>query len=329
MVRLLLTSAVTNLSGADLAAITDRTGVPIAPAVFVDDESVPAELDEIEIAYASPDLFTEIDAAWRFFDLLDALPNLGWAHLGFAGIDHPRFGAMLDRGVRLSNSPGAAAEPIAHTAMAGLLSLARRLPFYAQRQHEHVWQRLPTEAIAPDLSRQTLVIYGLGTIGSELARLARAFGLHVIGVRRSPPRPEDTADEIVHPDQFDEVLRRADWLAVTANLTTETRGAINAQRLALLPPGAHVINVARGPIIEQAALIERLQSGAIAGAYLDVVEVEPLSADSPLWDLPNVILTPHASWAARGNADRARAIFLSNLESWLTDETLSTEVRER
>ena len=173
------------------------------------------------------------------------------------------------------------------------------------------------------------MICGLGAIGGELARLARAFGLHVIGVRRSPPRPEDTADEIVHPDQLDEVLRRADWLAVTANLTTETRGAINAQRLAPLPPGAHVINVARGPIIEQAALIERLQSGAIAGAYLDVVEVEPLPADSPLWDLPNVILTPHASWAARGNANRARAIFLSNLESWLTDETLSTEVRER
>ena len=133
----------------------------------------------------------------------------------------------------------------------------------------------------------------------------------------------------MHPVALDTVLRRADWLVVTANLTSETRGAIDARRLALLPEGAHVINVARGRIIDEFALIEALQSNRIAGAYLDVFEVEPLPAESPLWDLPNVIITPHAAWTAKGNFERARMIFLSNLETWLHGRELSTEVRER
>lgn len=330
MSRLLLTAATADASHAELSAMGERTGATIELSVFADGQDLPpAQSEQIEIAYASPDLFTEADAAWRFFDLLDTLPGLRWAHLGFVGIDHPRFGALLDRGVRLSNSPGAAAEPIAHTAMAGLLALARSFPYYAALQRDHVWQRLPTASIGADLSSQTLVVYGLGAIGGRLARLARAFGLHVIGVRRTPATDQDEADEIVHPDLLDTVLRRADWLAVTANLTGATRGAIDLRRLQLLPQGAHVINVARGAIIDQPALIKQLRSGAIAGAYLDVFEVEPLPADSALWDLPNVIITPHASWTARGNPERARAIFMGNLESWLRDRTLATEVRER
>ena len=265
----------------------------------------------------------------RFFDLIEALPNLRWVHLGFAGIDNPRFGAMLDRGARLSNSPGAAAEPIAHTAMAGLLSLARRLPYYQALQRDHLWRHLPVESHPEDISGQTLVVYGFGTIGGELARLARAFGMYVIGVRRSPRTDQDQADEVVHPDALDAVLPRADWLVVTANLTSETRGAIDARRLALPPEGAHVINVARGRIIDEFALVEALQSNRIAGAYLDVFEVEPLPAESPLWDMPNVIITPHAAWTGKGNFERARMIFLSNLETWLHGRELSTEVRER
>ena len=158
---------------------------------------------------------------------------------------------------------------------------------------------------------------------------ARAFGLYVIGVRRSPATGEDQADEVVHPDALDSVLPRADWLAVTANLTRETRGAIDASRLALLPEGARVINVARGRIVDETALVEALQSNRIAGAYLDVFEVEPLPAESPLWDMPNVIITPHAAWNAKGNFERARLIFLGNLETWLRRRELSTEVRER
>ena len=327
--RPLLTAAVTEASHAELAAISERTGTKIEPRIFVGASNLPAaEREQIEIAYGSPDL-VRMGAFGQFFDLIETLPRLRWLHLGFAGIDNPRFGAMLDRGVRLSNSPGAAAEPIAHTAMAGLLSLARRLPHCQALQRDRRWQSLPVNEHPRDLSGQTLVIYGLGAIGGELARLARAFGLHVIGVRRSPGTDRDHADEVVHPDALDAVLPRADWLAVTANLTSETRGAIDSRRLALLPEGARVINVARGRIIDESALIQGLRSGRIAGAYLDVFEVEPLPGESPLWDMPNVIITPHAAWTAQGNFERARMIFLDNLETWLRGRALTTEVRER
>ena len=256
----LLTVAVAEASRAELAAISERTGTTIEPRLFVDDPDLlrrTAGGNRDRVRFARPRAHGCIPA--RFFDLIEALPNLRWVHLGFAGIDNPRFGAMLDRGVRLSNSPGAAAEPIAHTAMAGLLSLARRLPYYQALQRDRLWGHLPVESHPEDISGQTLVVYGLGTIGGELARLARAFGMYVIGVRRSPRTGQDQADEVVHPDALDAVLPRADWLAVTANLTSETRGAIDARRLAQLPEGAHVINVARGRIIEESALIEGLQ----------------------------------------------------------------------
>lgn len=330
MTRVLLTANLAQASQAQLADIANRTGTTIDPYVFADTNNLPAvDRESIEIVYASSELFTQLGGFLSCFNLLDSLPKLRWVHLAFAGIDHPRFGNLLDRGVRLSNSPGAAAEPIAHTAMAGLLSLARRLPYFAERQRKHLWERLPRALIAEDLSNQTLVIYGMGTIGGELARLARAFGLYVIGIRRNPQTEHDGADEVVHPEMFDLVLRRANWLAITANLTTQTRGAISAARLDLLPIGANVINVARGAILDQDALIARLQSGALGGAYLDVFETEPLPSDSLLWDLPNVIITPHTSWSAKGNAERARAIFLNNLESWLDNGTLVTEVHER
>ena len=173
----------------------------------------------------------------HFFDLIETLPNLRWVHLGFAGIDNPRFGAMLDRGVRLSNSPGAAAEPIAHTAMAGLLSLARRLPYYQGLQRDRLWGHLPVESHPEDISGQTLVVYGFGTIGGELARLARAFGVYVIGVRRSPRTDQDQADEVVHPDVLDTVLPRADWLAVTANLTSENARSHRCASVGAAPRG--------------------------------------------------------------------------------------------
>ena len=328
--RLLMTPAEAEACAADLAAIAERTGIALEVISFPDgSEADPAVEAAIETAYASPDLFMEGGNALRFFELIERAPNLRWAHLGFAGIDGPRFGALLDRGVQLSNSPAASARPIAHSTMAGLLSLARRLPFHAASQREHAWLRLPSELVPADLGTQTLVVYGLGTIGAEVARLARPFGLHVIGVRRRPQEADDPVDELVHPDQLDTVLPRADWLAVTANLTSETRGAISAERLALLPAGAHVLSVARGAIIDEVALTEALRSGAVAGAYLDVFAVEPLPAESPLWDLPNVIVSPHNSWAAGGHPERARVNFLANLEAWVRGDPLPHAVSER
>ena len=332
MPGLLLTARLARQCDGDLRAIAARTGAAITPLILPDDEAPlsPEVLAKVEAAYASPDLYDlGVRRVWHFLDTLDGAPNLRWAHLGWAGTDNPRFGAMLARGVRLSNSPGAGAEPIAHSVMAGLLALARRFPHFAAQQRARRWEQLPIDRRPRDLSTQTLAVYGLGAIGGEVARLAQAFGLHVIGVRRSPRTAGDAVDELVHPRDLDGVLPRADWLVVAAPRTPETEGAISAARLALLPPHAHLINIARGAIVDEPALIEALRSGALAGAYLDVVAQEPLDPASPLWDLPNVILTPHSSWAAQGNTERARLIFLENLECWLRGEPLPQAIAER
>lgn len=330
MAGLLLTRLMAEQCADQLPTIAAQTGTELTPILFPADESPldASTVSAIDLAYVSPDLFrVGVERVWQFMQTLESAPNLRWAHLGWAGTDHPRFAEFLDRGVQISNSPGAAAEPIAHSAMAGLLSLARRFPFFARQQREHRWERLPAELVPPDLGTQTLVIFGLGSIGRELARLARPFGIRVIGVRRSPRRDDDEVDDLIHPDQLDGGLPEADWLAITSPLTAATLGAISAARLDLLPPGAHLLNVARGKIVDEEALVARLESGAIAGAYLDVVSEEPLTPDSPLWDLPNVILTPHSSWVARGNPERARQIFLTNLACVLRGEDLPQAIR--
>jgi phosphoglycerate dehydrogenase-like enzyme len=137
----------------------------------------------------------------------------------------------------------------------------------------------------------------------------------------------DPVDELHHPAALAELLPRADWLALACPLTDETRNMIDTRALALLPRGARILNVARGEVIDEPALIEALRGGQVGGAYLDVFQIEPLPAESPLWDLPNVIITPHNSAASAGNDGRAAAIFLRNLRHWAHGEPLVNEVK--
>jgi phosphoglycerate dehydrogenase-like enzyme len=313
----------------EIARIADATGVPIEPI------EVPGEgerLDEASMQRITLALSTISGSnpggpERRFFGAATRAPNLRWLHVSHAGIDDPVFGRLLDQGVRISNSSGASAEPIAQTAIGGLLALARGFPAWAEAQRAHEWR--PHERQLPELRGQTLVVVGLGAIGGHIARLGQALGLHVIGVRRSPRREDDTIDELVTPEGLAQVLPRAEWLALAVPLTDQTRGLIDAPALASLPPGARILNVARGEVIEEEAMIEALRSGALGGAYLDVFAEEPLPPSSPLWDLPNVIVSPHSSASSTGNAARALEIFLDNLERWVRDEPLENEVSER
>jgi phosphoglycerate dehydrogenase-like enzyme len=287
-----------------------------------------ARLDEarrarIELAYFSGDLFPE--RARGFFAAALGAPNLRWLHAFNAGVDHPVFQRFLERGVRLTSSAGASAEPIAQTALAGLLWLARGFPHWQDAQRRRTWQPIPPQEVPRDLRGQTLVIVGLGGIGGELARLARAVGLHVIGIRRSPARTGDPVDELHPPARLRDLLPRADWLALACPLSPETRRMIDADALARLPRGARLLNVGRGELVDEAALVDALRKGHLAGAYLDVFEVEPLPPLSPLWDLPGVILTPHNSAASRGNERRQAEAFLVNLRHWLRGEPLLHE----
>ena len=300
-----------------IEAVASSAGTPLELIVLSDAPEarlVPEQVGRIELAYFSGDVFPKHSPA--FFSATLGARELRWLHCFNAGTDHPIFRRFLDRGVTLTNSPGSNAVPIAQSAIAGLLSLARRFPRFAEAQRSRTW--LETGAEPPiDLAEQTLVVLGLGGIGSEIARLGRALGLHVVGVRRSDPGPEAPIDRFATPDRLGELLPLADWLAIACPLSDETRGLLDREALARLPRGARVLNVARGEIIDEAALVDALASGRLGGAYLDVFEVEPLPEASPLWSLPNVIVTPHEASISSGSQARQAGMFLANLERHL------------
>jgi D-2-hydroxyacid dehydrogenase (NADP+) len=327
MTALLVSHELNAARGKDLAAAAAHAGVPLEIlALPADREARLSEADRarVEAAFFSEDVFPAFSR--QFFSAVRKAPGLKWLHVFNAGVDHPIYAEMLARGVRLTTSAGATAAPIAQTAIAGLLVLARNFPRWLEAQRRHAWDPMRGPAAPRDLAGQTVLVLGLGGIGGEIARLARALGLHVIGIRRSPRMPEDAVDELHPPSLLDELLARADWLVIACPLTAETRGLIGAERIARLKRGARIINVARGEVLDEAALIEALRRGHLAGAYLDVFATEPLPPDSPLWDLPNVLISPHNAAAAAGNAGRVYRIFVENLIRWHRREPLLNEV---
>ena len=299
--------------GAEIIAL------PRDPAARLSD----ADCGCVEAAFFSSDVYP--DFSRQFFSAARKAPRLKWLHVFNAGVDHPIYAEMLGRGVRLTTSAGSTAAPIAQTAIMGLLALARGFPRWLLAQRSHQWnpQRMPPPR---DLRGQTAVVLGLGRIGTEIARLARVLGLKVIGVRRSPRQPDDPVDEVHPPAALRSLAARCDWLIIACPLTAETRGLVDASLIAALPQGARIINVARGEIVAEGALIDALRGGHLAGAYLDVFETEPLPPESPLWDMPNVLVTPHNSAAAAGNDERVLAIFLENFGRWQRGEPLVNEV---
>ena len=327
MPALLISYGCQSLFGAELAAVVARLKLPLDILVLpADKDARLSEVDiaRVEVAFFSQDIFP--DHSRQFFSSVRKAPNLKWLHVFNVGVDHPIYTEMLERGVRLTTSAGTTAEPIAQTALAGLLMLARGFPHWLKAQREHRWDPVRLQQSPRDLPGQTVLVYGMGQIGAEFARLAQALGMHVIGVRRSPRKADDPVDEMHTPEQLDALLPRAEWLMLACPLTPETRKLITAQRLSLLPKGAHLINIARGEVIDEAAMIEALKSGHLAGAYLDVFEQEPLAAASPLWDMPNVLVTPHNSSSSAGNEQRVFDSFVRNVNQWKHSAPLINEV---
>jgi len=282
------------------------------------------DIDRISAALYSFDVFETHGRA--FFSAVRKAPNLRWLHTFSAGVDHPIFAEMLARGMRLSTSAGTTAVPIAQSAITGLLMLARGFPSWLAAQRRHEWMRLRSANQPDDLAGQAICVLGLGSIGKEIARLAQALGMHVIGVRRGPRQADDPVAELHTPGALPEILPRCRWLAIACPLTPETRGMIGADALALLPQGACLINIARGEIVDETAMLTALTSGKLGGAYLDAFQKEPLAADAPFWDLPNVIVTPHSSGASSGNAARVLELFVRNFGHWVKGQPLQNEV---
>ncbi len=276
-----------------------------------------ADLERITIASFSHDAWPERAGNW--FGVAMRAPNLAWLHSMSAGVDSPVFATFLERGVRLSNSPGASAAPIARTVMMYLLALARDLPrmMRAQAKGEWAWARWT------ELEGKQLAVLGWGPIGQEIARLANEFGMQPIIVRRAAKGDEPFP---VRPlADLHDVAAEVDALAVALPLTDDTRGLISAEVFAAMQSHAFFVNVGRGELVDQAALTGALSSGQIAGAGLDVTDPEPLPANDPLWSLPNVIITPHNSGSTVGTGRRANERFLENLTTWVADGTLATE----
>lgn len=321
---ILISPAILARYGAEIEAAwpgLELLPLPKDPAVRLPAE----ELARVDFACFSLDLMGTYSRA--FFAAAQGAPNLRWLHAYNAGVDNPVFSRILDRGVRVTTSAGATAKPIAQTAIGGMLMLARPFLAWGESQRRRQWAPIPPAAIPEDLAGQQMTVLGLGAIGSEIARVAGAIGLRVTGVRRSPWRDGDAVDTVVPPSRLLEIAPTTDWLAVACPLTTETRGIVTREVLAALKPGARVLNIARGEVIDEPAMVEMLASGHLGGAYLDVFAEEPLPAESALWDMPNVIISPHNSAVAAGNERRATTdYFLENLRRMAAGRPLLNEV---
>lgn len=265
------------------------------------------------------------EAMASFFATLDRSPGLNWVHTHSAGADRPMYPVLLARGVKVTTSSGANALSVALSAVGGVIALARKFPDLMSAQRRHAWEPLLGPLAPRDLAGQSALVVGLGPIGREISRLLRAIGLRVTGVRRRP-EPIAECDETIGFDDVRGRLPGTDWLILACPLTPTTRGLIDAGALALLPPGARVVNVSRGEVVSEAALTAALQSGALGGAWLDVFEREPLDPASPLWDLSSVMISPHTAAAASGNYERAGRIFLDNLARWRDGRAMMNQV---
>jgi len=286
--------------------------------VTVDDAEIEAALDDIEIA-----------AGRVPRGLMVRGKGLRWMQQWGAGADwlledpEAASGSFI-----LTNASGIHAIPISEHIVAMMLALARRLPEVIRAQPEHRWQR-PARLLVRELAGSMAVVVGLGAIGGRTARLLSAHEVRVIGVRRNPDMPAEGVERIVGPDRLIDVLPEADWLVITAPLTPETRHLVGARELSVMKRDACILNIGRGAIIDQEALIEALRSGRLGGAGLDVTTPEPLPADSPLWDLPNVLISPHYAGSTVHYEARAFALFEENLQRYLAGEPLINVVDKR
>jgi phosphoglycerate dehydrogenase-like enzyme len=262
--------------------------------------------------------------AKRGVDLRALAPRVRWVQTIAAGADRmPQ--ELISEGIVFTTSSGVSAKPISEFVLAFMLMFTKGWPGFFHNQAAHKWGpvKRPT-----DLAGHTVGIVGLGHIGGEVARLSKAFGCRVLGIRRSftTRGPDEVADEAVPTSDLFYLMGESDFVVITAPLTAETRGMIGPEQLAAMKPTAYLINVSRGGLVNEPALVAALKEGRIAGAGLDVFAVEPLPQDSELWDMPNVIVSSHSSGGSEHSRERQEEIFLENLRRYLAGGPLMNVV---
>ncbi|MDB5964442.1 MAG: D-2-hydroxyacid dehydrogenase [Polaromonas sp.] len=282
------------------------------------------ELSDVQAAFLSTDLMKTSNkqvlnqALAAFAFAVENAPALRWLHTCASGTDRPLLQGAMRRGVAVTSSAGANAGAVSHSAIAGMLALARNLPAWVRDQDARRWS---SHGVPPDLESQHAVVVGLGAVGTRVSRVCRSLGLRVTGVRRRRlPIPECNA--VITLEELSNVLPDADWLFLCCPLTPQTQDLVNAELLARLPVRASLINVARGEVVNEPALFDAMYGGRLAGVYSDVFVQEPLPAESPWWTLPRTLVSPHAAGQSAGFAPRTVDMFLDNLGRWMNGQEL-------
>ena len=252
--------------------------------------------------------------------ITDLAPRLKWVHVYGAGVDYLPVTSILAKGITITNSSGLASGPIAEFCMEYILMHAKRMVQRMDIQRQHAWQRVGNVALAGT----TLGIVGPGRIGSAVAKRAAAFDMLVLATRRSYVRGEQLpyVDEVYPSERMGEMLALCDYVVVAVGLTEETRQMFGAAEFAAMKPGCFFVNVARGAVVDERAMIQALRDGHLSGAGLDVFAKEPLPPESELWDMANVIISPHNSNAIADYMDRAVDLFCDNLTRYLGGDPL-------
>ena len=293
----------------------------------------PGMLSRVEIVYG--DGPTSLDASLPEADVLvmagsidlpglkARAPKLRWIQSCSAGVE--KLIPFVPDGITLTNASGVHGPRGGEYGMTAVLMLNSRVPSFVTNQQAVRWEQIHTTPVAG----KTLVLLGVGAIGGEIARLAKRFGMRVLGVTRSG-KPHRWVDRMFRPKQFAQVLPKADFVVATLPLTPETKGLLGRAELDLLPRHAGVVNLGRGRVIDYDALVEKLRKGELSGAVLDVFYEEPLPADSPLWSVPNLILSPHGAVDDESvYVDRCLDIFFDNLKRFLAGRPLNNVVDTR
>lgn len=277
-------------------------------------------LDELEVAVVGA------VAIWYHLDprsierVLDSEPGLRWISYANTGMDSWPFDAIRGRDLLITNAAGLAAIPIAEYTITCMLAAGRGLAAILTANRRGEWDS--ESAGDRELNETSALIVGYGKIGQAIGSRLRAFGVDVTGARRHP----DGTPGVIGPNQWQDRLGEFDWIILTNPLTPATRHQIGGPEVAAMKPGAWIVNIARGGLIDDDALLPALRSGRVGGAILDAFTVEPLPADSEYWRLENVIVTPHISWKSSRFRQRATAMFLANLERFRRGETLTNIV---
>ncbi|MDF2958669.1 MAG: 2-hydroxyacid dehydrogenase [Paenibacillus sp.] len=279
-----------------------------------DEDGVSEALKEADVAVLHGDLDE------RFFNA----PRLRWVHCDHAGLNKTARPEVFEKGLLVTSSAGRSGPVLAEHVMFFSLALTYKFPSFYQAQQDHQWG-IPGQDQLRGLYGKTMGILGLGNTGKELAVRAKAFGMQVLGYRRSITPPPPGVDRLFCSDRgdtLDDLLRESDVVALVLPLSDATHHLIGKRELELMKPSAYVVNLARGAVIDESALLEALQSGTIAGAGLDTFATEPLPADSPLWDAPNTLITPHCTPAVPDRIGRSLDIICHNVKAYRNGEPM-------